>query len=128
MPHSRVTLCLSWQVIVDADTWVQHLPNTILAVFVKRTFHEEDWGVEEEGEESMQKVWARKHFSDSVKYCIEVHSAFLREFGLTAAAVPLLEYDPIGWVRAGTPSNDETLPFRDISPVSTWGNTLEVDE
>ena len=105
--------------IVDAAAWVDHLPNTILAVFVKRTFHEEDWTVNEDEEEPQQMGWRRKHYTDSRDYCQRVHREFLATYELTAKDVPLLEYDPISWVREGSPPHD-LLPFRDISPPDTW--------
>ena len=100
---------------------MKHLPRTILAVFVKRLYHEEDWSDDEEGEEPQKKIWAREHYERELKHSSGVHADFLREYGLSARDVPLLEYDPIAWTRAGGKGGSSgELPFRDISPPGTW--------
>ena len=58
------------EVILDAQTWVDHLPRTIMAVFVHKDAQERD-----------------------VETSKRVHADFLAEYGLSADETPLVIYD-----------------------------------
>ena len=72
------------EIIVNGSHWVKHLPQTIEAFF---------WSTDH----------GKGRRNDHVAK--EQHTKFLREYGLTAEHVPLLEFRP----------NDWAMPFRETA-------------
>ena len=59
------------EVVLDSQAWVEELPSTIEAIFL----------VDGDDEAKVRKI----------------HQDFMRDYGLTVEAFPLLRYDPKGW-------------------------------
>ena len=109
------------QVVVDAQTWVEHLPHTILAVFIKKDPQKPNRAVTAELDDAKaarKREYLEQKRRDAAKYCQDVHTLLLSDYGLTSGQVPLVEYDPGGWLEGGGLANPNTdsSPFRDISP------------
>ena len=82
-PRDYMCACAGWghsceersgcrynEVLVNAYTWVDHMPRTIQAVFYPTNGHSSDRNG-----------------------AIAVHNSFLRDYGLTATEYPLLSFD-----------------------------------
>jgi hypothetical protein len=67
------------------------------------------------GKDERKRKFIQEKYDTAVAYSRSVHANYLREFGLTAAQTPLLEYSPVEWLEADG-SKEVSLPFRELLP------------